>query len=331
MNIQEQLRVLLARGVEFVVVGGQAGVLRQAVEFSHDLDILIHATRDNAERVRAAVREIAHRDPDVNLILGRDFQQYVDDASGTGIDVHLKLIALPDYEAGVRNAGDVDFLGVTVPVLELPALYASKRTDRPRDAVHRLAIEARLRRLVLDGRIEPDNIVLACCLDEEVARLPEIAASLPDRARTSAQPLLQTRLLALGVHDAALGDNPHLHPTARALLALDAASTRKARDAARAPGGAAGAGAAGAARRRIPAAGAGVGGGTAGSGEHPRDKLFRRLHAAAPRRSPLYSGERTAGTSPYSIHGSTTCFSPLYSGENASGFGNQADERHARH
>src|SRR6185437_5602130 len=84
-----------------------------------------------------------------------------------------------------------------------------------------------LRRLVLDGRIEPHDIVLACCLDEEVARLPEIAATLQDRARTSAQPLLQTRILALGLHHAELGDNPHLHPTARALLALDAASRAK--------------------------------------------------------------------------------------------------------
>jgi hypothetical protein len=227
MNIEEQLRVLVARGVEFVVVGGQAGVLRQAVEFSHDLDVLIHATRENAERVRAAVREIAHQDPDVDLILGRDFQQYVDEASGAEIDIHLKLIALPDYEAGLRNAGEVDFLGVTVPVLELPALYASKRTDRPRDAVHRLAIEARLRQLVLDGRLEPDDIILACCLDAELAALPEIATALPNLARASAQPLLQVRLVALGLHHEELGHNPHLHATPRSLLALSADARAK--------------------------------------------------------------------------------------------------------
>jgi hypothetical protein len=224
MNIRDQVVVLLTQGVEFVVVGGQAGVLRQAVEFSHDLDILIRATRENAERVRCAVREIARQVPDVDLVLGRDFQQYIDEESGTEIDVHLKLIALPSYDAGVRNASEVDFLGIAVPVLELPALYASKRTDRPRDAVHRLAIEARLRRLVSDGRIEPDDIVLSCCLDAAVAALPEIAARLPDFARTSMQPLLQTRLLALGLHHDELVQNPHLHATPRSLLALDAVS-----------------------------------------------------------------------------------------------------------
>lgn len=221
MNIREQLDVLVAHRVEFVVVGGQAGVLRQAVEFSHNLDILIRATRENAERVRIAVREIAHHDPDVELVLGRDFQQYVDEESGTEIDVHIKLIALPSFEAGLLNASDVDYLGISVPVLELPALYASKRTNRPRDAVHRLAIEARLRRLVLDGRIAPGDIVLACCLDADVAALPEVAASLAECARTSAQPLLQARLLALGLHRDELAHNPHLHATPRALLALD--------------------------------------------------------------------------------------------------------------
>jgi hypothetical protein len=222
MNIREQLGVLLEHGVEFVVVGGQAGVLRQAVEFSHDLDILIRATVENAQRVREAVQEIAHQRPDVDLLLGRDFQQYVDAESGTEIDVHLKLLALPSYEAGLANAGAVDYLGTSVQVLELPALYASKRTDRPRDAIHRQAISARLAQLVLDARIEPEDVVLACCLDRRVADAPEVASSLAAHAATTAQPLLQVRLVALALHTEAVAQNPNLHETARALLALDA-------------------------------------------------------------------------------------------------------------
>lgn len=45
MNILEQVSILEAEHVEFVVVGGQAGVLRQAIEFSHDLDVIIRTTR----------------------------------------------------------------------------------------------------------------------------------------------------------------------------------------------------------------------------------------------------------------------------------------------
>ena len=71
MNIHEQLVTLVEKGVEFVVVGGQAGVLRQAIEFSHDLDILIRTTADNARRVRDAVQLIARMAPPDDLILGR--------------------------------------------------------------------------------------------------------------------------------------------------------------------------------------------------------------------------------------------------------------------
>ena len=34
MNIHDQLDVLVAEPIEFVVIGGQASVLRQAIEFS---------------------------------------------------------------------------------------------------------------------------------------------------------------------------------------------------------------------------------------------------------------------------------------------------------
>ncbi len=220
MNIRDQISVLLVERVEFVVIGGQAGVLRQAIEFSHDLDVLVRATADNAQRLRNAVRRIAHQDPEVDLLLGRDFQQYVDEETGAEIDVHLKLIAIPDFETGQRHSSAVNFLGINVPVLELPALYASKRTDRPRDAIHRRAIEDRLRRLVLDQVIEIDEVVLACCLDPDIAQSPHVASLLRVCAGTSRQPLLQTRLAACGLHLDLLSANPSLHPTVKALLSL---------------------------------------------------------------------------------------------------------------
>jgi len=226
MNIRDQLGVLVAEGVEFIVIGGQAGVLRQAIEFSHDLDVLIRPTRDNAARVQVSVKRITGNEPEIDLLLGRDFQQYIDDATGTEIDVHLKLIAVPGYEQGVRNAGEVDFLGIKVQVLELPALYASKRTDRPRDAIHRQAIEHRLRDLVLGDRVEVDDVILACCLDEQVAASPKVSRLLAHYARESEQPLLQTRLFAWEIHPDLLSQNPSLHVTVKALFTLD----EKARD-----------------------------------------------------------------------------------------------------
>ena len=227
MKLREELEILMAREVEFVVIGGQAGVLRQAIEFSHDLDIIIRSTRANAERVAAAVERIAGIRPDPDLILGRDFQQYVDPSTGTEIDVHLKLIAIPDYETALRNAGPVAGFDLEVPVLEFPALYASKRTDRPRDAVHRRAIEDRLRRLVLEAGIEVDDIVLACCLDPEIAGMADVSSRLESVAASTRQPLLQARLTAFDLHVEAVRANPHLHDAVRAVLGLDAALRAK--------------------------------------------------------------------------------------------------------
>jgi hypothetical protein len=227
MKLRDELEILVAERVEFVVIGGQAGVLRQAIEFSHDLDVIVRATRANAEHVAAAVERIAGARPDVDLVLGRDFQQYVDPETGTEIDIHLKLIAIPDYETALLHAGTVDVLGLPTPVLELPALYASKRTDRPRDAVHRRAIEDRLRRLVVDSRIEVDDVILACCLDPEIAGLAPVASRLQHLAASTEQPLLQARLFAFDLHVASLRANPKLHETVRALLDLDPALRAK--------------------------------------------------------------------------------------------------------
>src|SRR5262249_16642857 len=141
------------------------------------------------------------------------------ETTGTEIDVHLKLIALPTYEAAALNSSDVEVAGLRVSVLELPALYAAKRTDRPRDALHRRAIEDRLRSLVLRNSIAADEIVLALCLDDEVSRVSSIGARLEELAATSSQPLLQVRLVALGVHRTVLQSNPALHETPRSLLA----------------------------------------------------------------------------------------------------------------
>src|SRR5581483_5443245 len=90
----------------------------------------------------------------------------------------------------------------------------------PRDAIHRRAIEDRLARLVLDGAVVADEVVLACCLDERLAKTLD-PAMLAKLAASTRQPLLQARSLALGgaltEHVAA---NPATSAPVRALLSL---------------------------------------------------------------------------------------------------------------
>ena len=142
------------------------------IEFSHDLDILISPVQANLFKLRAAIRDVTTLDPAEELLLNRDFHHYVHPDTGEELDVHLKLIAIPDYATALANSSDVDFLGRSVRYLELPALDASKRTDRPRDAIHRRAIEERLAALVLTKTIDADEVIVALCLDERArARL----------------------------------------------------------------------------------------------------------------------------------------------------------------
>lgn len=221
MTIRDQMAELNALGVRYVVIGGQAGVLRQAVDFSKDLDILIPDDRVNAELVRSAVMSMTTVEVDVETLLGRDFQQYIHPSTGTELDVHLKVIAIPSFEVGLRNASVVDYLGVEVLCLELPALYASKRTDRPKDAIHRLAIEDRLRGLLVEGRAAAGEVVLACCLDGTICSLPDVAECLIELAPTTRQPQLQIRILAHATElTSALLENPALHPTTKSLIEL---------------------------------------------------------------------------------------------------------------
>lgn len=228
MTIRDQLVTLVDGGVRCVVVGGQAAVMREAIDFSKDLDILIPLERDNAERVRAAVKAMTTIDTDVETLLGRDFQTYIHPESGVELDVHLKILSVPTFDVASRNASSVDYLGVETLCLDLPALYASKRTDRPKDAVHRLAIEDRLRALVGVGKVPPHEVVLACCLDESIAVSPDVAAVLPNLARMTTQPLLQVRVLAFAPHlGHVVAANAALHPTAKALLELPEETRRK--------------------------------------------------------------------------------------------------------
>jgi hypothetical protein len=215
VTIRSQIEILREEGVEHVVVGGQAGVLRRAIEFSHDLDILVAISDENATRTAAAVRRIAHTEVDPRSIVERDFQQYVA-PDGEEIDVHLRLVAIASYDVALRNASEVDFLGLPVTCLELPALYASKRTDRPKDAVHRQEIEARARQLVMDREWAVDEIVLALSLDASLMAFLGDEAVRP-YASTTAQPLLQARLLSLGL---SLEGNGAIHDALRPVLSL---------------------------------------------------------------------------------------------------------------
>jgi hypothetical protein len=133
-----QLHQLLPRlvdaGIEFVVVGGYAGVLHGSSYVTNDLDVCAVLSAENVEKLRRALAELkpVHRmthgkvsfldyappeRPPANL--------YLETEAGI-LDVIGSVLGLGDYEALARNAVSVPLFGRVCRVISLADLIKSK-------------------------------------------------------------------------------------------------------------------------------------------------------------------------------------------------------------
>ena len=160
---RELLHVLVAHGVEFVVVGGMAGSARGSAYITQDLDIAYARDPDNLERLAAALREVGARlrgaPPDVPFLLDAETlaagAHFTFDTDRGPLDLLDRPDGSPPYAELRRRAGapmDVD--GQPVLVASLDDLIAMKEaTGRPRDQV--VASELRLLSDELNRRDTP--------------------------------------------------------------------------------------------------------------------------------------------------------------------------------
>ncbi len=149
---RELLRVLVAHGVDFVVIGGMAGSARGSAYITRDLDIAYARDPHNLERLAAALREVAARlrgaPADVPFLLDEKTlaagAHFTFDTDSGPLDLLDRPDGSPSYDALRRRAGapmEVD--GHQVLVASLDDLIAMKEaTGRPRDQV--VASELRL-------------------------------------------------------------------------------------------------------------------------------------------------------------------------------------------
>lgn len=149
---RELLRVLVEQGVDFVVVGGIAGIARGSAYMTQDLDIAYARDRDNLERLVAALRELGARlrgaPAGVPFILDAKTLEagahFTFETDYGPLDVLDRPDGSPPYEELKRRAGAPLIVGgLPVPVASLNDLIAMKEaTGRPRDVV--VASELRL-------------------------------------------------------------------------------------------------------------------------------------------------------------------------------------------
>ena len=145
---------LVSHEVDFVLIGGLAGVAQGAPWPTMDADVVVAADDDNLVRLDGALRELAaeydtpHQppiQPDLRLLRSSSGPQLFRTARGR-LDV-LKEAGGETYETLTRDAAALEVHGVVLHCASLRALLRMKRAaNRPKDQHAITLIEDALRR-----------------------------------------------------------------------------------------------------------------------------------------------------------------------------------------
>jgi hypothetical protein len=192
--IAKVLFSLRENGIRSLLMGGQACILYGAAEFSRDTDITLHASRENLERLEAALADL-----DAEVIAVPPFELgYLErghavhfrcrrpDVFSLRLDVMTKMRGVdPFTDLWERRATYTLSEGLTVDVMALPDLVTSKKTQRDKDwPMIRRLVEADYDRYFA----EPDGDRIGFWLRE--LRTPELliecARRFPEGAREQA-------------------------------------------------------------------------------------------------------------------------------------------------
>lgn len=141
-DIGKLLGPLIAHGVDFVLIGGQAGISHGSAYPSYDLDVLYARDSDNVVRLVAALEEIGVRlrgtPRDLPFVL--DAKTIENGANFTFVTPHgdLDVLAdaagMPSYAELKADAVDRELFGHRVKVASIDHLIAMKRAaNRTKD------------------------------------------------------------------------------------------------------------------------------------------------------------------------------------------------------
>jgi len=127
-------------GVQYIVIGGQAAIAYGAAQFTRDADFWVNPTKTNLVRLRQALKELKTTLrflPPLRLSYlkkghGIHFRFKYDDREFL-IDILGKAPRVSGFTAALKEAERIDWHGLSVPILDIRRLLATKKTDRERD------------------------------------------------------------------------------------------------------------------------------------------------------------------------------------------------------
>lgn len=133
-DFREFLKLLNCHRVEYLLIGGFAVGYHGYPRATADIDIWVGRSRENAERVVAAIREFGFDTPNLTADL---FQQDRKVVRMGQPPVRIELMNSIDgvmFEQCRENRIETNFDGIPVPVISLSDLRANKKASaRPKD------------------------------------------------------------------------------------------------------------------------------------------------------------------------------------------------------
>jgi predicted nucleotidyltransferase len=136
------LQVLVDHGVDFVLIGGLAGVVLGSAYQTGDVDVVYERSKANVERLAAVLRELgatlrgAPNDLPLQLDAGTlaAGQNFTFDTPFGSLDILGDPAGAPHYETLRADSTQHDVGGVTIAVTSIDHLIAMKEAaGRPRD------------------------------------------------------------------------------------------------------------------------------------------------------------------------------------------------------
>lgn len=145
LKVPEICAALNREGANYLVIGGVACILHGHVRATTDLDILVERKRPNIVKVLEALTRFGYRfarEWTPEEILKQPITVIGDDPA---VDIFLVAWSVK-YEGAAARSTTVKVEGVSIPLIGIEDLIATKRTGRPIDTADIEALEE-IRRL----------------------------------------------------------------------------------------------------------------------------------------------------------------------------------------